>query len=310
MKKFIISYVKKLVFTIILLSFIILIINFNPVFAESKPEEEMENYSTYLLQDYYFAVEFDRKNNKMHLLMTDGSHKVLEHKKSASGARYTDEEITFWNKGDRAQLIIYDIIIDAVKVENITKKDIKDISDKITDDMIVYKNNANYLMFQDKDDSADFIISGDEFQLKEEKRNVYKGHNIKVSKEKNNLIIEYRDHKFQATKVKLKEVVKNSSLNIKGLGQEPGWLMEAGDNKIKLEINYSQFIIEITESQFNKNFENNILIYDIKSSLLDFQIRITEKMHTDIMSGKKFPYTIKIVTPDKKLKGGGYSFKK
>jgi uncharacterized membrane protein len=46
--------------------------------------------------------------------------------------------------------------------------------------------------------------------------------------------------------------------------------------------------------------------YNVRTSLVDFQILVKKEKHSDIMSGRIFPYTVKIKAEDRELIGGAY----
>lgn len=301
-----INFSVKITFTLLLILFSII----SPVSAlESNSIDE--NYRNYIIKDFYFAVNFDNKNNKMELIFPDGNSKILERKISASGARYADNNMTFWNKGERVQLFIDDqLILEAERTE-VNSKSLKKFSDKAKiEEAVFFKSRDSYLMFNKMLDRSEFILNGNELIINEDSGadsgDTYCGENIKIIELNDGLLIIVGQFELFAEPVNMSDYIANKNLSLKGLGQEPGWMMKISSEMIELELDYGQVTLSINPSYFSLKEGQDKIKYDVMTSLVDFQIEIKNEAHQDIMSGKLFPYTVKITGGKINLIGGAY----
>ena len=282
---------------ILLIALLFLLITF-PVKADN-------DYNVFLVKDHYFAVDFKNDKKDIELIFPDGQSRILTQKRSASGIRFCNENITFWNKGDQAQIYINDIILDA-KVKKYSEEIRKHFPKTNKDEYIYFKTQGFYIFFLEPNRKNKIVISGREADLEKVSENKYIGNKLEVFENNNTINLKIDGYKFSGDSVNFDNLINNSNLVIRGLGQEPGWFIDIYENEIKLKLDYAQVSLDITQSQYTKKFLNNKIYYDIKTSLFDFEIIITKNMHSDIMSGFKFPFTIKIKNNKNTLVGGAY----
>jgi len=270
-----------------------------------------DHYQTFIIKDQYFAVYFDNDADNVELIMPDGSREILERQISASGAKYGNEKITFWNKGERSQIFINDkIIFDADLVEADTEL-LKEYADYLnSDERYLFRSRGFYVMLQKRDKNAELVLDGREFTLE---KKTEKGHssnysskNLQISDQNSSLWIKVEDYQFYAEKTDLDEYLADKELYLRGLGQEPGWLMTIKDDEIELELDYAQVKINIKAANFKLIKDKEEIKYEVMTSLINFKIQIIENPHRDSMSGKIFPYTVRIKAGDRELIGGAY----
>ena len=110
------------------------------------PVKANNDYKIFLVKDHYFAVDFKNKKKEIELIFPDGQSRILTQKRSASGIRFTNENITFWNKGDQAQIYINDIILDA-KVKKYSEEVSKHFPRINKEEYIFFKTQGFYIFF-------------------------------------------------------------------------------------------------------------------------------------------------------------------
>ena len=262
------------------------------------------DYKVFLVKDQYLAVDFKDNKNEMHLIFSNGPERLLSRKKSASGIRYNNEDINFWNKGNRVQISINDIIIDG-EIKEYSQEISKQFPQLRPDEHIFFKIKGFYIFFLDNEKN-NIVISGKDFKINKVSTDRYRGRELEILEDDNNLTLKLGDFKFTAETVNLDNFIKESNLVLKGLGQEPGWLINISPKNIKLELDYAQTILNISEAQYKRYSKKNQICYKIKNSLFNFDIKIIKEVHSDIMSGFKFPFTIKITSEKNTLIGGAY----
>lgn len=262
------------------------------------------DYKVFLVKDQYLAVDFKDNKNEMNLIFPDGPAKLLSRKKAASGIRYSNEDINFWNKGNRVQISINDIVIDG-EIREYSQEISKQFPQLKSGEYIFLKIQGFYMFFPDNKKN-NIVISGKEFKINKVASDRYKGRELEILEDTNSLTLKLEKYKFTAETVNLDNFIKESNLVLKGLGQEPGWLMNISQNNIELELDYAQTNLNISEAQYKRYYEKNKICYEVKTSLFNFEIKIIKEVHSDIMSGFKFPFTIKIRSKKNTLIGGAY----
>ena len=282
---------------IFLIALLFLLITF-PVKANNE-------YNVFLVKDHYFAVDFKNDKKDIELIFPDGQRRILAQKRSASGIRFYNENITFWNKGDQAQIYINDIILDA-KVKNYSEEIRKHFPKTNKDDYIYFKTQGFYIFFPEQNEKNKIVISGKETDVEKVSEHKYIGNKLEVFENNNTINLKIDGYKFIGESVDFDNFINNNNLIIRGLGQEPGWFINIYENEIKLKLDYAQVSLNISQSQYTKKFLHDKIYYDIKTSLFDFEIIIIKNIHSDIMSGFKFPFTIKIKNNKNTLVGGAY----
>jgi len=299
------SYIE-IIFAFIIILFTVV----SPVSAVESDSID-KNFSNYIIKDFNFAVNFDNKNNKMELIFPDGSSKILERKISASGARYADNSITFWNKEERAQIIIDGKTIFTAEKTELSSKLLKRFSGKYNPgELVFFKTKDNYLMFKKLKYESELIFNGNKYIVKAnsetESVNIYISENLEIIDLNDGLLIIFGQFELFAEPVNMSDYIDNKNLSLKGLGQEPGWMIEISSEMIELELDYGQVNLTINPSYFSLKEGQDKFKYDVMTSLVDFQIEIKNETHQDIMSGKIFPYTVKIIGGKINLIGGAY----
>ena len=282
--------------------------------AEQQDNNLNEDYSTFITKDLFFAVQFENKSKKIKLMFPDGSFKILSQERTASGAKYSNDNITFWSKGNEAQIYFGDIYF-KTEVADIKTDELKNYIDINNEnfnnekELTVFKDKGFYTMLKDMEDEAQVIFLNQEYVLTRERTASgakYSNNNISVWNKGEDLLIQLGDFEFNAHLIGLNDFINKQKFSFKALGQEPGWQMKMKEEKIQLFMDYGNLELNISPLQISEERLEESLIYEITTSLLDFQIKIKKSIHTDIMSGQKFPYTVKIITDNKHLIGGGY----
>ncbi|MFW6001259.1 MAG: MliC family protein [Halanaerobium sp.] len=280
----------------------------NPAFGAESIDND--DYQTFIIKDQNFAVYFDNQTDCAELIMPDGNKEILARQISASGAKYGNEKITFWNKGERSQISIRDkIIFDAELVEADSE-----LKNKFTEQnnkkRVFFKSRGFYVMLQKKDKNAEIVLDGREFTLEKKTEkdhsSIYSSEEMQISEQNSSLLIKVEDYQFYAEKVNLNDYLSDEELKLRGLGQEPGWLMTIKEDEIELELDYAQVKINIKPANFKLIKGNEEIKYEIMTSLINFKIYIIESPHRDIMSGRILPYTVRIKAGDRELIGGAY----
>ncbi len=305
---------KNCIISISIILFSLIFFVFISDVVKAEPEYK-ENYQTYIIKELHFAVDFDNENDRLELIMPDGGREVLKRQVSASGAKYGNETLTFWNKGERSRIYINDkIAFDTSKAEadsEIMSVFAENVNHEINlKDAVFLKSRFLYLMLEKSNNKARFVIAGQEFMLDKETGEDqcvdYSSDDLHIFEQSDGLLIKAEDYQFNAEKVTLDDYLTEKELKLRGLGQEPGWLMRIEKDEIELELDYAQVKIDIQAPYFELRKEKEEIIYDVRTSLVDFEIQIIKEVRRDTMSGRIFPYTVKIKAEDRKLIGGAY----
>ncbi|MFW5988552.1 MAG: MliC family protein [bacterium] len=296
--------------TVIILVFFINASLILPVRAEKENLSE-EGYRTFLIKDVYFSVEFDEETDTAELIMPNGSREVLQHQISASGAKYGNQKITFWNKGDFARVFLSDEFVFWTEMIEADSENLStNVPEADSDERVIFRNIGFYVMLQELDEGARVILDGEEL-IRDEQGNYSSYYrdsidNINIEERDKDLIIKIGDYEFRAQPVAMEDYLDDKELILRGVGQEPGWLIKIREEEIELELDYAQVKLSINPSYYTTKEEEGKIIYEVTTSLVNFQIKITEKEHSDVMSGSIFPYTVEITAGERKLTGGVY----
>jgi membrane-bound inhibitor of C-type lysozyme len=87
-------------------------------------------------------------------------------------------------------------------------------------------------------------------------------------------------------------------------GQKPYWEAKIDKNVLELKYDYLTNNIKIPMSNIEIIEKPNSLIYRVKTSFLDFEIKLLNDIHADQMSGKTYPLTAFIKINGEKYIGG------
>lgn len=117
------------------------------------------------------------------------------------------------------------------------------------------------------------------------------------------LLVEKNDQSYQSSLVSLTDFKANSSV-IKARGQEPYWEFELNKNNLKLKYDYLTNKIVIPRENIKIVKKGNSLVYQVKTTFLDFEIKILEDFHNDVMNGKVYPLTAFVKINGEKYIGG------
>ena len=102
------------------------------------------------------------------------------------------------------------------------------------------------------------------------------------------------------------EKAKEEGIQFRAVGNEPGWLIEVRDDqKIKFVNNYGSLEIKAPVDDLWLGPAGEDKIYYIENDVIQFQVIIMKKTYKDKMTGKEFPYQVRVVFPNKSYVGGG-----
>ncbi len=99
--------------------------------------------------------------------------------------------------------------------------------------------------------------------------------------------------------------VPESPGHFEALGQEPGWLLEIRrEGKITFDYNYGQeqLVVSTPEPEWDNDGH---LVYHSQSSAQDLQVTLIEEQCTDVMSGRRFPFTVIVRLDGERFEGCG-----
>ncbi|MFP4021637.1 MAG: hypothetical protein ACLFUK_08530 [Halanaerobium sp.] len=102
------------------------------------------------------------------------------------------------------------------------------------------------------------------------------------------------------------EKAREEGIQFRAVGNEPGWLIEVRDDqKIKFVNDYGDLEIKAPVDDLWLGPAGEDKIYYVENDVVQFQVVIMKKSYEDSMSGKKFPYQVRVVFPNKSYVGGG-----
>ncbi|MGM0509447.1 MAG: MliC family protein [Fusobacteriota bacterium] len=282
--------------------------------AKHQSNNLNEEYSTFITKDLLFGVQFENDYEKLKLILPDGNINILSQEKSESGAKYSNDKVHFWKKKNKVQIYFDDIyfkmeVID-IKADKL-KKYFDFNNEKINKEkeLIVFKSKGFYILLKDMGDEGQVIFPNHESILTRERTASgvkYSNDGISVWNKGEELLIELGGFEFKAHLIEVNDYINEQKYIFKALGQEPGWQMKIKEEEIQLFMDYGNIELNIYPHQISMEILNENIIYNITTALFDFQINIIKSIHTDIMSGQKYPYSVKITSKNKCLIGGGY----
>lgn len=303
----------------LIMIFLILSVLLSSIFvqAEQQGNYSDEDYSTFIAKNLFFGVQFENNSNNeiLKLILPNGNINILSREKAASGAKYSNENITFWSKGNEAHIYFGNIYfkteitnIKTAKLKNYFNCNNENINNE--KELTVFKSKEFYTLLKEMNNEIKVIFPNQEFVLTKERTASgakYSNNNISIWNKEEELLIQLGEFEFNAYMTELKDLINEQKFNFKASGQEPGWQMLIKEQKIHLFMDYKNTELHISPLQISEeSLEGSIIYKNITTSLFDFQIKIIKNIHTDIMSGQKFPYTVKIINDDKYIIGGGY----
>ena len=102
------------------------------------------------------------------------------------------------------------------------------------------------------------------------------------------------------------EQAKEDGVQFRGVGNEPGWLVEVRDDKkIKFVNDYGSLEIKAPVDDLWLGPAGEDKIFYVENDVIQFQVIIMKKSYQDTMSGENFPYQVRVVFPNKSYVGGG-----
>ncbi|MEJ6949828.1 YbaY family lipoprotein [Natronospora cellulosivora (SeqCode)] len=308
------------------------------------------NFAT--AEGIYFIVQNNELQsnddlNEIEIIMPGGKIKNLTKVPAASGAKYSNGDIVFWNKGKKGMIQVDDIVYNT-KLEDFEDNNgqkgqdllenrktlavIKEIKHNADSIRVLIDNKGQELLLNISDETE--IIGIDNKQISYDKlKEVERGSKIiayykptmalslppqsaavkivilpyikDVSSSKIDI---YKTEDIAYKSQSLEDKAREEISTFKALGQEPGWSLEVIEDKnLTLITNYGESKLNVSMNQVKKNIINNVLSYSIETSLFTMKIEVIKEEYTDTMSGKKYPYTVKVRISDKELIGGGYN---
>lgn len=117
------------------------------------------------------------------------------------------------------------------------------------------------------------------------------------------LLVEKNEQSYQSSLVDLADFKAKSTV-IKAKGQEPYWELRINQNSLELKYDYLANKIIIPQSNFKIVEKADSLVYQINTSFLDFEVKILENIHNDLMNTKVYPLTAFVKINGKKYIGG------
>ena len=109
-----------------------------------------------------------------------------------------------------------------------------------------------------------------------------------------------------AEEVDVWEQAKAEGVHFRAVGNEPGWLVEVRDDKkIRFVNDYGDLEIKAPVDDLWLGPAGEDKIYYVENEAVQFQVIIMKKSYQDTMSGKSYPYQVRVVFPNKSYIGGG-----
>lgn len=109
-----------------------------------------------------------------------------------------------------------------------------------------------------------------------------------------------------ASEMNVWEKAKAKGVQFRGVGNEPGWLVEIyDDQRIRFVNNYGALEIKAPVDDLWLGPVGEDKIYYVENDAVQFQVIIMNKAYQDTMSGEKFPYQVRVVFPNQSYVGGG-----
>lgn len=172
----------------------------------------------------------------------------------------------------------------------------------------VFKTEESYLKLLALEGLAQIIYKGEEYilsQLRTASGVKYANEQISFWNKGDEALIEKEDKRIKAEKITLANY-NPETVPLKAWGQEPFWYLELDEKRLELNFGYGENKLLIDRDQIKKEVTQQKIVYNVNTSLLNFQLQLIDKRHTDIMSGEEYLYTVKLKIVDKELVGGAY----
>lgn len=117
------------------------------------------------------------------------------------------------------------------------------------------------------------------------------------------LFLEKDNQSYQLSLISLAEInSKKAEFEIRG--QEPYWEVKIDQDQLELKYDYLANKIIVPRANIKTSIKNKSLVYQVDTSFLDFEIKIIEDIHNDVMNGKTYPLTAFIKINGQKYIGG------
>lgn len=109
-----------------------------------------------------------------------------------------------------------------------------------------------------------------------------------------------------ASEMNVWEKAEAKGVQFRGVGNEPGWLVEIyDDQRIRFVNNYGALEIKAPVDDLWLGPVGEDKIYYVENDAVQFQVIIMNKAYQDTMSGEEFPYQVRVVFPNQSYVGGG-----
>ena len=182
-----------------------------------------------------------------------------------------------------------------------------DLSLKETvDNLNLFQTEGDYLAVNFLEEMVQFIYKGQSQilpQLISASGARYGNNEITAWNKGEELMVTTGDEEFTASQINFNEI-DLTDFTFTGRGQEPGWLIELNQDKLKLEFDYAMNQLTIARDYIQAERKDDKIIYSVMSSFLDFKIKIINQRHRDIMSGDLYLYTIELESGNHYQTGG------
>ncbi|MGM0410608.1 MAG: YbaY family lipoprotein, partial [Bacillota bacterium] len=192
--------------------------------------------------------------------------------------------------------------------EILAKKEIEVITKRLPSRMITFYSDTQNVQIRHLEELAQVIISEKEYLLPRIRTASgvrYLNDEFSVWNKGRELNVDYKGEEFTAKLITLEKLAQND-VGLKARGQEPPWQLELGENLIKLNFGYLQNELSISRNQVKQIENENELIYKIESSFINYEIKVIEEIHRDVMSGEAYPLKVIIKINGREYIGGAY----
>lgn len=181
-------------------------------------------------------------------------------------------------------------------------------------DIMLSRKPARFLSFYGEKDlkikflegMAQLIIEDEEYIVPQQRTaSGAKFANSKISawNKGRNLYLEQNNKSYKLSLPGINDLnQKNSELTARG--QEPPWQLSLNKNRLKLNYGYLSNQITVQAQNIEKIKKENHILYKVKTNFLDFEIKILEDIHRDVMSGEHYPLTAFIKINGREYIGG------
>lgn len=116
------------------------------------------------------------------------------------------------------------------------------------------------------------------------------------------LLITEEGREYKAELISLTDLRENEKIQARG--QKPYWELKIDQNSLELQYDYLTNLIRVPLANVEKIKKANSVVYQVKSSFLDFEIKLLEDIHSDQMNGKVYPLTAFVKINGQKFIGG------